>query len=102
MFLQLHCALGRRRSVRAPCWWRRGRAAARNFNGGAAAIVEKGDPARRINVQGDDDADEPDPFDGVVEVEVEVLAWLGLERLLVSCFSILRVGRLQVMMEDST
>ena len=48
-----------------------------DLNRGAAAVVEEGDPARRVEVQGDDDADEADPFDGVVVVEVEVLTCVG-------------------------
>jgi len=50
------------------------------FDGVAGAVVEGQDEAALIGVDGDDGADEPDPSDWVVEVEVEVLACAVEER----------------------
>lgn len=44
------------------------------FDGGAGAVIERQDEAALVRVERDDGADESDPFDRVVEVEVEVLA----------------------------
>lgn len=57
------------------CRWCRRRSSARNLNRSSAAVIENCDPARRVKIEGDDDADETDPFDGVVEVEEEILTW---------------------------
>ncbi len=45
-----------------------------DFQRGAAAIVEDHDPSFVVFVKRDDDADEADPLDWVVEVEVDFLA----------------------------
>lgn len=47
------------------------------FDGGAGAVIERQDEAAVVGVEGDDGTDEPNPFDGVVVVEVEVLACSG-------------------------
>lgn len=56
------------------CRWCRRWSSASNLNSSSATVIEKCDPACRIEVEGDDDTDKADPFDGVVEVEEEVLA----------------------------
>lgn len=60
--------------VRAKVIGRGGGLGAGEFDGVARAVVESQDEAALVGVEGDDGADEPDPSDWVVEVEVEVLA----------------------------
>lgn len=64
----------KRRRVRVFCRRCRRGPSARDLNRSATAVIEQRDPARGIDVQSDDDANEADPFDGVVEVEEKVLA----------------------------
>lgn len=45
-----------------------------DFDGGTAAVIEDEREAVGENVERDDEADESDPFDGVVEVEVDTLS----------------------------
>ncbi len=59
---------------------RAGALGAGEFDGVARAVVEGQDEAALVGVEGDDGADEPDPSDWVVEVEVEVLACAVEER----------------------